>query len=188
MSDQSLDILIYGDPRLRERCAPVEEITDELQRQIDEMADLMYKHKGIGLAAPQVGIMTRFFICDVDWVNHENGGKKSTPNLRVMINPEIVDESAEDLAFTEGCLSIPGVEGEVYRPEAVTILYEDLDGRQHTEKIDELLARVVQHERDHLDGILFVDRMGFVKRRMLAGQLNRLKKEGRAAVTPEASM
>ncbi|MBN1516695.1 peptide deformylase [Candidatus Sumerlaeota bacterium] len=181
MSREEFDILTYGNPTLREKCEPVEDFDDpELKQQIDRMAAMMYENDGIGLAASQVGIMKRFFICDVDWVEADGNGKRiGKRNLRVYINPQVVEESPEDVSFHEGCLSLPGIEGEVYRPHTITMRYQGLDGKIHTEAMTELLARVAQHETDHLDGVLFVDRMSFVKRAALAGKLNQLKRNNK---------
>lgn len=173
---EEIKIFLYGDSVLRKECKPVKDGDPQLRETLNRMARKMYDRSGIGLAAPQVGISQRFVICDVDWFNDENG-KKPKRRLHVLINPEIVEESTEDGPFVEGCLSIPGVEGEVFRPLEVTVKYQDLHFRWRTRKYTGLLARVVQHELDHLDGKLFVDRMSFVKRKMLAGALNRIKQQ-----------
>ncbi len=178
-----LRIRTYGDPCLKEKSVPVQEIDDELKRLIREMAEIMYEARGIGLAAPQVAVGLRLFISDIEWVEEEGDRSKETAerNLKVFINPEITWESAEDAPKDEGCLSVPEIEGEVYRPVAVRMRYLDEEGREHQREIEGLEARCVQHELDHLDGVLFIDRLAPAKRRGIAGRLNRLRKRTRAA-------
>lgn len=178
-----LRVVTYGDERLKTQCEPVEALTPELQRLIADMGDTMYTASGVGLAAPQVGILKRFLVLDVDQMT-ENGRKEGRRRLQVFINPEILGSSEDDEPFTEGCLSIPGVEAEVYRPTGIRLRWRDAEWREHEEDIDGLLARVVQHEVDHLDGVLFVDRLSFVKRQAIAGQLRRLRKERDSIVVP----
>jgi len=184
----TLRILTYGHPALRQECAPVRKIDAELRDLVEAMAEAMYQSHGVGLAAPQVGVLKRLLVADVDWVRRDENGRKAAEtgprNLHVYINPEIVWESDEDVRMTEGCLSLPGLEGEIYRPASVRVSYEDLAGLRYEDKLDDLLARCVQHEMDHLGGILFVDRMPFLKRAQLAGALNRLKKESLASAAP----
>ena len=182
-----MKIRIYGDPVLKEKAAPIELIDPEVAELAAAMADTMYESSGIGLAAPQVGVSRRLVVVDVDWASREReeSGRRAPANaprnLRVYVNPLIVWESDEDCSMTEGCLSIPGVEGEVYRPAEVRVRYQDLQGIEHEEAMEDLLARCIQHEIDHLDGILFPDRMPFLKRTRIAGQLNRLKRQDEAA-------
>jgi peptide deformylase len=176
-----LKIRVYGDPILRKRAEPVAEITDDLRRLLGNMKETMYIARGVGLAANQVGKLHRFLILDVDQVSGDsgNGGKRKTNAARrnpiAFINPEILESSTEDASYKEGCLSLPGLEGEVFRPERVRVRYQDEEGQVHEREADGLLARVLQHEIDHLDGVLFVDRMESGARRMLAGQLSRLR-------------
>ncbi len=175
-----LEIHKYGDPVLKQIAAPIDEITPELADLAASMGQTMYAANGVGLAAPQVGVSRRLVVVDVDYVGEkENGRRKKAgeKNLRVYINPEITWESAEDCAMDEGCLSIPGIEGEVYRPARVRVRYMDLQGNAREEEMDDLLGRCIQHEIDHLNGVLFPDRMSFLRRTRIAGQLNKLKHE-----------
>ncbi len=167
----------YGDPVLKEKAAPVEKFDADLRALAQTMSETMYESKGIGLAAPQVGVSTRLVVVDVDWIRDDDDDAPPKRNLRAFVNPEIVSESDEDESMIEGCLSLPGVEGEVFRPVKVRVKYLDLDGAEHEDDMDGLLARCIQHEIDHLDGTLFVDRMPFMKRKTIAGALNKLKKE-----------
>jgi peptide deformylase len=166
-----LKILHYGHPLLREKAQEIRQVGREERELIEAMAETMYEGRGIGLAATQVGVMKRLFVVDVD----QDEGKPESRRLRVFINPEIVWESEEDAPFEEGCLSLPGVYGEVYRPTRVRIVARDEHFEPFELEADEMLARVIQHENDHLDGVLFVDRLALLKRRDVAGELNRLK-------------
>ncbi|MCX7015843.1 MAG: peptide deformylase [Candidatus Sumerlaeota bacterium] len=184
-----LRIRTYGDPVLRQKSAPVRTVDAELRRLARAMGEAMYEHRGVGLAAPQVGIHKRLIVVDVEWVKKEGDGEKSETgkrNLRVYVNPEVTWESAEDDSMSEGCLSVPGVEGEVYRPRKIRLKHLSLAGLSHEEEMDGMLARCIQHEIDHLDGVLFVDRMPFLKRARIAGALNRLKKDTLAGAAPAA--
>jgi len=178
-----LRVLTYGDEKLHSRSEPIDGLTPDLVRLIGEMADTMYAANGVGLAAVQVGVAKRLFVLDVDQVA-ENGQKKNPRRLRVFINPEIAWTSEEDSPYVEGCLSVPGVEAEVYRPTRIRVRYRDERGEEREEEADGLLARVIQHETDHVDGVLFVDRLGFAKRQGLAGQLRRLRNERETVVVP----
>ncbi|MFP4380692.1 MAG: peptide deformylase [Candidatus Sumerlaeia bacterium] len=171
-----LKIYTYGAPCLDRESEPIEKIDEEVHKLIDDMAETMYESEGIGLAAPQVGVNKRLFVMDTDWAERENGERVGKKNPQAYINPEITWESEVDDAMSEGCLSLPGIEGEVFRPIEVKMRWLDREGREHEEKLDEMMARCVQHERDHLDGILFIKRMPFVKRSLLAGKLRQLKK------------
>ena len=171
-----LKIHIYGDPVLRKKCAAVKEWTDADRKLIADMAETMYQSQGIGLAAPQVGDTRRILIVDVDWSSEEKDGRKPKPKLRVFVNPELIWNSDDEFPFEEGCLSIPGVRGEVHRPSKVRVRARDANYEEFEIEADGLLARCFQHELDHLNGVLFPDRMTFVKRALIAGQLNRLRK------------
>lgn len=166
-----LPIVKYGTPSLQEPSEPVkpEEINDDMRTLIRHMGETMYDAKGVGLAAPQIGLNIRLFVCDSEQVTDKSR------NLRTFINPEIVEESVEDEPFTEGCLSIPGVEGEVWRPSRVKVRALDEQGKRFEVDADDLLARVIQHEIDHLDGVLFPERMAKEARAKIAGQLNAVR-------------
>lgn len=136
-----------GEEILRRKCAPVEEVTDELRATFDEMFETMREADGVGLAAPQVGIDRRFFVVTAD-----------DEVRRVFVNPQIVATSAETGEYEEGCLSLPGFNEKITRPLRVTVQALDENGRPFTLEADGLLARVIQHEYDHLDGIVYIDR------------------------------
>lgn len=171
-----LKIIHYGHPLLREKAHDLKGVGRRERELVAAMAESMYAARGIGLAAPQVGLLERLFLVDVDQDRDgEDEGAEPVRNLRVFINPVVTWESEEDEPFTEGCLSIPGVEGEVFRPSRIRIAARDENFEPFEEEIDELLARVFQHELDHLEGVLFVDRLALLKRTLLAGQLNKIK-------------
>ncbi|MFW6286697.1 MAG: peptide deformylase [Candidatus Sumerlaeota bacterium] len=177
---------IYGDPCLREVSGPVDAIDDpEIKTLIEDMVETMYEEDGIGLAAPQVGENVRIFVADTTPAE-ENGKGAKKRNPVVYINPEIIEESPEDGPMDEGCLSLPELSGQVYRPLQVKIRYTNGEGERVEEDLDGMAARCVQHEIDHLDGKLFIDRMPFVRRRMLAGKLNALKKRQREETAAKA--
>lgn len=161
---KTLDIRVLGDPILRMDTAPVAEVNDELKRLIDDMFTTMYAAEGIGLAAPQVGRMERLAVVDVEGARY------------VLINPEIVAREGSARA-EEGCLSIPDVFGEVERPQRITLRALDADGEPFELAADELLARCIQHEVDHLHGKLFLDYLSVFKRRSALSQWEKLKKD-----------
>ncbi|HUR92759.1 MAG TPA: peptide deformylase [Gemmatimonadaceae bacterium] len=159
---KTLDIRVLGDPILRMETEPVEEITDELRKLVEEMFTTMYAAEGIGLAAPQVGRAERLAVVDVDGARY------------ALINPEIVARDGSARA-EEGCLSIPDVFGEVERPQRITVRALDIDGQIFELPADELLARCIQHEVDHLHGKLFLDYLSVFKRRSALNQWEKLK-------------
>jgi peptide deformylase len=163
-----LHLRLYPDPVLRVRCRPVDQIDAALRAHAHRMLELMHQHNGIGLAGPQAGLDLRLFVCDVpeDEEPPAAGPGPATGGLGplICINPVIADPSPERSAFDEGCLSLPGLRGDVVRPEAVTLHASDLDGRPFQIRAAGLLARCVQHELDHLDGVLIIDRMTHMSR------------------------
>lgn len=142
-----MEILHLGDERLRQKSVPVAEVNDELRAIINQMFDIMDSHDGVGLAAPQVGILQRFFVLRSD-----------DDIKRVFINPQIIQTSAETTPYEEGCLSIPKLYEEIIRPKKVTVQALNENGKPFILEADGLLARIIQHENDHLDGILYIDR------------------------------
>ena len=164
-------ILIHPDPRLKKVCAPVSDVSDELRALADDMLETMYHAPGIGLAAPQVGVMDRLLV--MDCVKEEN----ETPRPMVLINPEIVARSDERNVYEEGCLSIPEQFAEVTRPKLVDVRWMDLDGNEQQETFDGLWATCVQHKSDHLNGKLFIDYLGPMKRQMITRRMQKLKRE-----------
>lgn len=174
-----LPIHIYPDPVLRSPTDDVEADSPELQLLIDNMIETMHGASGIGLAAPQVGTSTRVFVVDLSaLIEDMDEAEQSTlpPQPMVFINPEIVDESHELCEFEEGCLSIPDIRDAVERPEKIQVRYLDRDFQMAELSLSGLLARVVQHEYDHLEGILFVDRISPFKRRLLRRRLREMAK------------
>ncbi|GAB6190067.1 peptide deformylase [Marinitoga arctica] len=163
----NLKVRIIGDPVLRKKASKVENLTDDFKNLLNIMTNVMYKEDGVGLAAPQVGISKRFFLMD--------DGK----NLRIVINPEITEFIGEDVVFEEGCLSIPGIFLNVKRPEGIRVKYMDVDGNIIEEELHEYTARIFQHEYDHLEGILFIDKVSTASKAKVKGKIKELMKEGR---------
>ncbi|MEM8852612.1 MAG: peptide deformylase [Pseudomonadota bacterium] len=153
-----LPILILPDPVLRKVAAPVVAVDERVRTLAEDMLETMYDAPGIGLAAPQVGILERIVVCDV--VTEEG----EEPDPKVLINPEIVARSEETSVYEEGCLSIPDYTEEVTRPSGVTVRYLDKDGATCEVTADGLLAVCLQHEIDHLNGVLFIDHLSRLKR------------------------
>lgn len=165
-----LKLYTYPDKVLSQKCAPVNEVTDETRRLLDDMLETMYADKGVGLAAPQVGISKRIIVID-DKVTEDG---KPGPNPLCLVNPEIIKKSSEMILFNEGCLSVPGQYAEVERHASVTVRYLDYNGNEQLLEAENYLAVILQHETDHLDGILYVDRLSRLKRNMI---LKKLKKQ-----------
>ena len=151
-----LDIVFYPDPRLKEVCEPVTEFNSELHTLLDDMFDTMYEAEGIGLAAPQIGVLKQITVIDVS----PDGSQKLE-----LINPEIIDSSGND-SEEEGCLSIPGYREKVSRPATVTVRAQDRNGDEYTINAGDILSVCMQHEIDHLNGVLFIDRISRLKREL----------------------
>ena len=163
-----LQMKLCGDLVLREKCSPVADITSELLKTMDEMVKMMQSQNGVGLAAPQVGITKRFLVM----MNPD------TNAIYRMINPEIVSHSDETCVMEEGCLSVLGPDGlpvysNVRRPESVDVKWTDENGKEMSMRMSGVPARIVQHETDHLDGVLFIDYLSGVKREMVMRKVNR---------------
>jgi peptide deformylase len=146
------DILLWPDTRLSTSCAPVTEITKEIATLAEDMLDTMYAAPGRGLAAPQIGAMHRLFVMDEGW-------KDGAPEPRVFLNPEVAARSVSKSTREEGCLSLPGISVDVARPESVTLRWTDLDGTTREEAFSGFAAACVQHEIDHLDGVVTLDHL-----------------------------
>ena len=164
-------ILIHPDPRLKKVAEPVGEITDKIRVLAEDMLETMYAAPGIGLAAPQVGVGARILV--MDCVKEE--GAPARP--MVLMNPEVIGSSDDANVYEEGCLSIPDQYAEVTRPSEVDVRWLGLDGEIHEEHFDGLWATCVQHEIDHLDGKLFIDYLGPLKRQMITRKMQKLKRE-----------
>ena len=164
-------ILIHPDPRLKTVCDPVDDLSDELRRLADDMLLTMYDAPGVGLAAPQVGVLTRLIV--MDCVKEEG----AAPRPMVMFNPRILASSDQTNVYEEGCLSIPEQYAEVTRPKLVTVEWIDRNGAPQAQDFDGLWATCVQHEIDHLDGRLFIDYLKPLKRQMITRRMQKLKRE-----------
>lgn len=164
-------ILYHPDPRLKKRCDEVETVDAGVRALMDDMFDTMYDAPGIGLAAPQIGVMRRIIVMDCAKTDEEPARPIA------MINPEVIEESEELNIHEEGCLSIPEEYADVERPARVTVAYLDIEGAAREIECDGLLATCVQHEIDHLNGKLFIDYLGPMKRQMITGRMKKRKKE-----------
>jgi peptide deformylase len=163
------------DPVLRQISKPVETFDDELKTLVADMFETMYEAPGIGLAAVQVGIPIRLLVIDLQEPREEGGEPVRDP--RVFINPEILWHSDTEVPYTEGCLSVPEQYAEVMRPDKIRARWQDVDGKSHEEEIDGLLAICLQHEMDHLNGVLFIDHLSRLKRDMVLKKLAKWRKE-----------
>jgi peptide deformylase len=170
-----LPIIETPDPLLRQKSTPVEEVTDEIRTLIDDMFETMYAAPGIGLAAIQVGVPQRLLVIDLQEEEDEEGKPVREP--RVFINPEIIEESEHLVPYNEGCLSVPEMYAEVDRPDRIRARWLDRDGVSHEEELTGLLAVCLQHEMDHLEGILFIDHLSRLKREMILKKLAKYRKE-----------
>jgi len=169
-----LPILEVPDPRLRLISEPVAEVTDEIRALIDDMFDTMYDAPGIGLAAIQVGVPKRVVVMDLQEEEDEDGKPIRAP--RVFINPEILDPADEQSLYTEGCLSVPEQFADVERPARCRVTWLDEKGAAHDEQFEGLLATCIQHEMDHLQGIVFLDHLSRLKRDMILRKLAKARK------------
>ena len=171
-----LEILTYPDPRLAEKSLPVEQFDNALETLCNDMLETMYEAPGIGLAAPQVNVHKQIVVMDIDYETDEND-VISNRNPRIFINPKIVKREGKSI-YKEGCLSVPGAYEEVERAAKVWLEYQDLSGKAHSLECEGLLATAIQHELDHLDGRLFIDRLSFVKKKTVKNRLKRARDTG----------
>jgi peptide deformylase len=176
-----LPIVAFGDPVLRKVGKEVDANYPELEKLISNMKETMYNASGVGLAAPQIGKAIRLFIIDASpFAEDEDLSEEERDTLknfnRVFINPKIIKEEGTEWVFNEGCLSIPDVREDVFRQPTVTIEYQDEDFKTHTEVLDGLSARVFQHEYDHIEGILFTDKLSSLKKRIIKKKLENISK------------
>ena len=170
-----LPIIETPDPLLRQKSTPVEEVTDEIRSLIDDMLETMYAAPGIGLAAIQIGVPQRLLVIDLQEEEDEEGRPIRRP--QVFINPEILEESDHFVPYNEGCLSVPEMYAEVDRPDRVRARWLDRDGVAHEQELTGLLAVCLQHEMDHLEGILFIDHLSRLRREMILKKLAKYRKE-----------
>lgn len=174
-------IVAYGDPVLRKMAADITPEYPKLQKLIEDMYETMYEASGIGLAAPQIGLPIRLFIVDATpFDDDEDLSQEEREYLaqfkRVFINAKIVEETGNEWAFNEGCLSIPEIREDVFRQETITIEYCDENFVKHTETISGIAARIIQHEYDHIEGILFTDKLSPLKKRLIKSKLTSISK------------
>lgn len=170
-----LDIAYYGDPILRKRGEPVTEFNDELRQFVKDMEETMFAYRGVGLAAPQVHKSLRLFL--INWWDRDEDGKIIPNKTWVFINPKIIDISEETFNQEEGCLSIPRIYETVARPIKVTIEAQDEYGNTFTETFENWIAKAVLHENDHINGVLFIDRLPAKRRKELDTTLNAIKRK-----------
>jgi len=178
-----LTIRLWPDEVLRRKADPVETVDDEVCRVLNDMAETMYRQNGIGLAAPQVGISRRMITLDVpsegpeeDPPEHLSPAPPPGSGLLLVVNPRITEREGK-LVVTEGCLSFPGLEIDIQRSERITVEYLDETGTPQTKVCDGLLAVCFQHEIDHLDGVVFTDRVGLVRRRLALRDYEKMRRE-----------
>jgi peptide deformylase len=171
-----LPIVEIPDPRLRAVSTPVEAVDDATRALLADMFDTMYDANGIGLAAIQVGVPSRVLVIDLQDEEGEDGKPIRAP--RAFVNPEVLSVSDEVSVYNEGCLSIPEQYAEVARPASCRVRWLDEQGGQHEQELDGLLATCMQHEIDHLNGVLFIDHISRLKRDMVIKKLNKMRKSG----------
>ena len=176
-----LPIVAYGDPVLRKVADAIDAAYPDLEKLITNMKETMYNASGVGLAAPQIGKAIRLFLIDASpFAEDDNLSEEERTVLksfnRVFINPKILEEEGEEWLFNEGCLSIPDVREDVSRQPKITIEYQDENFKVHTETLEGLAARVFQHEYDHIEGILFTDKLSTLKKRIIKKKLENISK------------
>ena len=160
-----MKVIYIGNPLLRLVSKKIEVFDEKLREFVEELSKAMYVEVGVGLAAPQVGVSKRIFVYDAG------------EGIRVVINPEFLWKSEETVQMEEGCLSIPGIYADLFRPSSVKLRYQDVEGNFHEEELSEYAARIDQHEADHLEGVLFVDHLSSAKRALLKSKLNQIMRE-----------
>ncbi len=165
-----LKIFEYPDPVLKQKSEPVEKVDDNIRHLLDDMLETMYAAAGVGLAAPQVGVLKRIIVIDT-----HDGEEGEKPCPLFLVNPEIVAQSEEQVSHEEGCLSVPEQHAEVMRYTDVKVRYLDYQGQEREIEADGLKAIALQHEIDHLDGILYIDRISRLKRQMLLKKLQKMR-------------
>ena len=176
-----LPIVAYGDPVLKKKAIDISKEYPNLDVLLENMFETMYNALGVGLAAPQIGLSIRLFLVDTTpFAEDEELTKEEQETLngfkRVFINAKIIKEEGSEWAFNEGCLSIPDIREDVFRQPKITIEYVDENFESHTEEFSGLVARVIQHEYDHIEGILFTDKLSSLKKRLIKGKLANISK------------
>lgn len=178
-----LPVVAYGDSVLKKVAQDIEKTYPKLDELISNMYETMYNASGVGLAAPQIGLSIRLFVIDGSPFAEKEEDEEDDPRAfgmenfkKVFINPKILNEDGEEWGFNEGCLSIPKIREEVFRKEKITIQYYDQNWKLHTESFEGYSARIIQHEYDHIEGVLFTDHLSTLKRRLLAKKLTNISK------------
>ena len=176
-----LPIVAYGDPVLKKKSKEITRDYPNFDILLENMFETMYNAYGVGLAAPQIGLSIRLFLVDTTpFADDDVLTKEEQDTLngfkRVFINAKIVEEEGDEWAFNEGCLSIPDIREDVFRKPNITIEYLDINFKPHKESFDGLIARVIQHEYDHIEGILFTDKLSNLKKRLIKGRLTNISK------------
>jgi peptide deformylase len=176
-----LPIVAYGDAVLKRRAKEIDKDYPKLDELIENMYETMYGAYGVGLAAPQIGLSIRLFLVDTEPFSEDEDLSEKDRALmknfkKTFINPQILEEEGDEWAFNEGCLSIPDVREDVFRQPKIKIQYQDENFETHVEEFDGLIARVIQHEYDHIEGILFTDKLSSFKKRLIKGKLSNISK------------
>ncbi|MBJ6368901.1 peptide deformylase [Snuella sedimenti] len=176
-----LPIVAYGDPVLKKQGADITKDYPNFDTLLSNMFDTMYNACGVGLAAPQIGLPIRVFLVDTAPFSEDDDLSQDEQEIlrdfkRVFINAKILEEEGDEWAFSEGCLSIPDVREDVFRKPTITMEYLDENFNKHTEVFEGLIARVIQHEYDHIEGILFTDKLSSLKKRLIKGKLTNISK------------
>lgn len=176
-----LPIVAYGDPVLKRKAVPISEDYEDLEQLIESMWETMYHAHGVGLAAPQIGKSIRLFVIDGSPFADDEDATPSDQLVlksfkKVFINAEMIVEEGDDFSFTEGCLSIPDIREDVTRPSVIRLLYLDENFKERVEEFSGLAARIIQHEYDHIEGVLFTDKLSPLKKRLIKGRLDKISK------------
>ncbi|MFP4846528.1 peptide deformylase [Winogradskyella sp. PE311] len=176
-----LPIVAYGDPVLKKEAKEIDKDYPKLKELLENMYETMYGAYGVGLAAPQIGLPIRIFLVDTEpFADDEDLSEKDREQMKnfkkTFINPQILEEEGDEWAFNEGCLSIPDVREDVFRKPRIKIQYQDENFETHVEEYDGLIARVIQHEYDHIEGVLFTDKLSSFKKRLIKGKLTNISK------------
>ena len=174
-----LEVVNYGNPILRKVCEPVKDFTN-LDAVVDDMFDSMYEAEGIGLAANQVGIDLNLFIIDITHT-------EESESTHIFINSSIIETGGDEELFQEGCLSLPGIALDVLRPEKVKLRYQTLDEQWHEDEFEGLLARAIQHEMDHLNGVFIVDRVSEIERIQYQKELKDLERKSKSLISSDSN-
>lgn len=167
-------IIAYGLPVLKKKARAIEKDEIDVQKLKEDMYETMYYAQGVGLAAPQIGLDIRVFVVDASPMTEDE--PDAVAIKKIFINPEKIEEEGKEWSFEEGCLSIPGIREQINRQEKIRLRYYDENWKEHEEEFTGIVARIIQHEYDHLEGVLFTDKLSPFKKRLLKGKLNNIVK------------